>query len=144
MTSSGVSLDAISLKIIYGKYFDQGHSPVWIIKLAVGNLAREVNGRAFMDRNCIELRFVTQPEKMEIPGFLSGQYLSQGVSDSTLRCLFEQPCAESIQWLEARIREFLECCRFSMHRVTSVKSGVCRQEAIAYRMKGLTIPIRRV
>lgn len=129
-------------KILQACTFVQDGNQEWVIELTVGKGRREIDGWVFIDRHHTELRFEMSPS-MEPPGFLLGVYLSQGIDETSLALLFDDPSATDIAELEDSIRSFINKCCFSVRTLTELSTGTNRHEAMAYRYGCATIPIRK-
>lgn len=138
-------LGAISehwIKIIQASFYRHENIPVWLVKLAVGKGQKEVEGWIFFEPDFMEIRF-ERHLSMEPPGFLSGRYLTQGVSDSSLALLYDSPCKEDLAYIESYIKKFIEKCKFCVRTLMDISTATYWQEAISYRYGISTIPIRR-
>lgn len=131
-----------SFKILQAQAFNHEEDYPWVVELLVGRGLKEVHGWVFLDRHHVELRFERFPA-MQPPGFLSGAYLSQGVEDSSLALLYQDPSEADINYMEAAVRDFIGKCRFCVRSIMDVATGTPSIQATAYRYGCATIPIKR-
>jgi len=127
------------IRILQASFFSHDGLPVWIVNMTVGKGQWEVDGWVFFEPQYMELRFECCPS-MAPPGFLSGEYLSQGVEESSLALLFEVDVAD----IEKDIRTFIGKCKFCIRTLTDIATATCWQEATSYRYGCATIPIKRL
>jgi hypothetical protein len=130
------------MKILQASFYSHYDRPVWIVELSVGKGQQEVDGWVFVEPDYMEIRFESHPS-MAPPGFLSGKHLSQGINESSLALLFENPCEEDVASMESNIRRFIDGCIFCVRTLTDVANETCRHEATSYRCGCATIPIKK-
>lgn len=130
------------IKILQASFFSHDGLPVWIVNMTVGKRQCEVDGWVFVDPQYMELRFESYPS-IAPPGFLSGEYLSQDIEESSLALLFDNPRQVDVADIEKDIRAFIGKCVFCVKTLTDIATATCWQEATSYRYGCATIPIKR-
>jgi hypothetical protein len=124
----------ISYRLLEGNLHFTSEAPFWVLKVAVGNGHKEVEGWAFIDHDNTELRFEIEPG-LEPPN-------GNCQHNNSLALLLDCPYDDiAIAELEEGLRLFLLKCMFSVVSLSDVDTGERTSRIRAYRYAGKVIPV---